>query len=65
MKHPLKNEADLLIFYTAMKENMYYLVTGNTDDFKKLLELFKRERDTKYRLYITQTSKSCFEDSRF
>lgn len=47
IKHPLKNRADLLIFYTAIKENMDYLVTGNTNDFKKPLELFKIERGTK------------------
>jgi hypothetical protein len=40
IKHPLKNTADLLIFYTAVKENMDYLVTGNTDDFKKPLGTF-------------------------
>jgi hypothetical protein len=47
IKYLLKNKADLLIFYTAVKENMDYLVTGNTQDFKKPLELFKIERDTK------------------
>jgi hypothetical protein len=50
MKYPLKNSADLLIFYTAIKENMDYLVTENTDDFKKPLELFKRERNTKLQI---------------
>jgi hypothetical protein len=47
IKHLLKNKADLLIFYTAVKENMDYLVAGNMQDFKKPLELFKIERDTK------------------
>jgi hypothetical protein len=47
IKHLLKNKADLLIFYTAVKENMDYLVTGNMQDFKRPLELFKIERDTK------------------
>jgi predicted nucleic acid-binding protein len=50
MKHPLKNSADLLIFYTAIKENMDYLVTDNTDDFGKPLELFKVERGTKLQI---------------
>jgi hypothetical protein len=50
MKHPLKNKADLLTFYTAIKENMNYLVTENMDDFKKPLELFKRERNTKLQI---------------
>jgi hypothetical protein len=43
-KHPLKNTADLLIIYTAIKENMDFLVTANTDDFEKPLELFKKKR---------------------
>jgi hypothetical protein len=47
MEHLLKNKADLSIFYTAVKENMDYLVTGNMQDFKKPLELFKKERYTK------------------
>jgi hypothetical protein len=47
IEHHLKNSADLLIFYTAIKENMDCLVTRNTDDFKKPLELFKKERDAK------------------
>jgi hypothetical protein len=47
IKHLLKNKADLLIFYTAVKENTDYLVTGNTEDFKKPLELLKIESDTR------------------
>jgi hypothetical protein len=47
IKHPLKNSADLLIFHTAIKQNMDYLITGNTDDFEKPLELFRRERYSK------------------
>jgi hypothetical protein len=49
-KHPLKNEADLLIFYTAIKENMDFLVTDNRDDFEKPLELFKKERSMRLEL---------------
>jgi hypothetical protein len=49
-KHPLKNWADLLIFYTAIKENMDFLVTANKDDFEKPLELFKKERSTRLEL---------------
>ena len=45
-----KNQADLLIFYTAIKENMDFLVTRNIDDFKKPLELFKVERGTKLQI---------------
>jgi hypothetical protein len=51
-KHPLKNTADLLIIYTAIKENMEFLVTANTNDFEKPLELFKKERGTKAILVI-------------
>ena len=46
-KHPLKNRADLLTSYTAIKEHMDYLITANMDDYVKPLELFKIERDTK------------------
>jgi hypothetical protein len=49
-KHPLNNSADLLIFYTAIKENMDFLVTDNTNDFEKPLELFKIKRGTKLQL---------------
>lgn len=45
-----KNQADLLIFYTAIKENMDYVVTGNTAHFKKPLERFKMERGTKLQI---------------
>jgi hypothetical protein len=40
VKSPLKNTADLIILYTAVIENMNYLVTDNIDDFKRDLELF-------------------------
>jgi hypothetical protein len=50
IKHPLKNEADLLTFYTAIKENMDFLATANTADFEKPLERFKIERGTKLEL---------------
>jgi hypothetical protein len=49
-KHPLKNWADLLIIYTAIKENMDFLVTANRDDFEKPLELFKKEKSTRLEL---------------
>jgi len=45
-----KNPADLLIFYTAIKENMDYVVTGNSAHFKKPLERFKMERGTKLQI---------------
>jgi len=44
--NPLKKRGDISTFYTAVKENMDYLVTENTADFKGLLEIFKIERDT-------------------
>jgi hypothetical protein len=46
-KHPLKNKADLLTFYTAIKENMDHLITANMDDYVIPLEFFKIQRDTK------------------
>ena len=45
-----KNQADLLIFYKAIKENMDYVVTGNTAHFKKPLERFEMERGTKLQI---------------
>lgn len=50
IKHVLKNEADLLIFFTALKEDMDYLVTGDTDDFNNPLELFRMKRGTKLQI---------------
>ena len=49
-KNPMKNAADLVILYTAIEEKMDYLVTGNTDDFRKCLELFKATKDIKLEL---------------
>jgi hypothetical protein len=49
-KHPLKNTADLLIIYTAIKESMDFLVTANTNDFEKPLELFMKEKVTKLQI---------------
>ena len=49
-KLPLKNKADLLIIYTAIKENIDFLVTDDIDDFEKPLELFRKERGTKLEL---------------
>jgi hypothetical protein len=39
-----------LRFYTAIKEDMDFLVTENIDDFEKPLKLFKMERGTKLQL---------------
>jgi hypothetical protein len=50
IKRPLKNKADLLICYTAIKENMDFLVTANAKDFENVLELFKLDRGTKLQL---------------
>jgi hypothetical protein len=50
MKHPLKNMADLLIFYTAIREDMDYLITGNVDDFVRPLEIFRMDRATKLQI---------------
>jgi hypothetical protein len=50
MIRPLKNRADLLTFYTAIKEDMDFLVTENIDDFEKPLKLFKMERGTQLQL---------------
>jgi hypothetical protein len=50
IKGPLKNKADLLICYTAIKENMDFLVTANTKDFENVLELFRLDRGTKLQL---------------
>jgi rRNA-processing protein FCF1 len=47
IKVPLKNKTDLLICYTAIKENMDFLVTANTKDFENVLELFRLDRGTK------------------
>jgi rRNA-processing protein FCF1 len=49
MQHPLKNSGDILILYTAIKENMDYLVTEDKR-FKKSLELFKIKRNTKVQI---------------
>jgi hypothetical protein len=49
MSRPLKNKADL-IFYTALKENIDYLVTGNTSHFKPPLKLFRTNRATKLQI---------------
>jgi hypothetical protein len=46
-KNPVKNNADLLIFYTAYKENMDYVITENIRDFKKCIEVFKSVKSTK------------------
>ena len=45
MQNPLKNSGDILTLYTAIKENIDYLVTKDTR-FKKSLELFKVKKDT-------------------
>jgi hypothetical protein len=50
MIRPHKNRADLLTFYTAIKEDMDFLVTENIDDIEKPLKLFKMERGTKLQL---------------
>lgn len=50
IQHPLKNSADLLTFYTAIKESMDYLITANMDDYEKPLELFQIERGIKLKL---------------
>jgi hypothetical protein len=50
MIRPLKNRVDLLTFYTAIKEDMDFLVTENIDDFEKPLKLFKMEKGTKLQL---------------
>jgi hypothetical protein len=53
-----ENQADLLIFYTALEENMDYIVTGNTRDFIKPLEHFKMETGTKLQLITPKQFKS-------
>jgi hypothetical protein len=50
MIRPHKNRADLLTFYTAIKEDMDFLVTEKIDDFEKPLKLFKMERGTQLQL---------------
>lgn len=46
-KNPVKNNADLLIFYTAYKEGMGYIITENLRDFEKCLEIFKSNKNIK------------------
>jgi hypothetical protein len=43
---PLKDMGDILTLFTAIEENMDLIVT-NDADFKRFLERFKEERDTK------------------
>ena len=49
MQHPLKNEGDLIILYTAIKKNMDYLVTEDKR-FNKSLQSFKVKRDTEMQI---------------
>lgn len=46
MKHPLKITA--LTLYTAIKENVDFLITENIDDFERPLEPFKNRK--RYRI---------------
>jgi hypothetical protein len=48
-KNPLKNTSDLIILYTAVIENMDFLVTHNIDDFKKGL-VFKENKNMNLQL---------------
>jgi hypothetical protein len=44
MQRPLKNSADVLTLFSAIKENIDYLVTNDTA-FEKLLEVLKMDMD--------------------
>ena len=52
--NPMGNTADLSILFTAVKENMDYLVTHNIKDFKNLLKNMSKDRPNK--LVIKPTS---------
>ena len=45
--NPMGNTADLSILFTAVKENMDYLVTHNIKDFKNLLKNMSKDRPNK------------------
>jgi hypothetical protein len=49
IKSPLKNYADVLTLFTAIKENMDYIVTDDKG-FEKSLKLFKMEIATKLQI---------------
>jgi hypothetical protein len=49
MQRPLKNCADVLTLFTAVKENMDYLVT-NDGEFEKSLKVLKMDIDTKLQI---------------
>jgi hypothetical protein len=42
IKSPMKNSADILILYTAIKQRIDYLVTDDKD-IKKILDSFKQD----------------------
>jgi hypothetical protein len=46
---PLKDIGDILTLFTAIEENMDFIVT-NDADFKRFLERFKKGRDTKIQI---------------
>jgi hypothetical protein len=42
IKSPMKNSADILILYTAIKQRIDYLITDDKD-IKKILDSFKQD----------------------